>query len=108
MGYLGRVSPGAADPQPQIKKTGGSAGCQSSICWYAKRTRQVCTLKPGAVKRSALAQDPREQLSSRACPKGQKNLHELELAALSVASASTKRGSTKEPRGARRKPGHFP
>lgn len=56
---------------------------------------------------SALTQGPREQLGSPAFPRGHKKLHEPELAALSVASASMECGTAREPRGTRRKPRHF-
>lgn len=110
MGYLGRVSPGPADPQHQIKKTGNFEDHQNST-WCAGRARRACTLKPGAVNGTGNSLCPhtghREQLGSPTFPRSPKNLHEPELAALSLASTSTERSSAREPRGARRKPGHF-
>lgn len=49
MGHLGRASSGPADPQPLIKRIGGSADHQNLTCWCAKRARRVYTLQPGAV-----------------------------------------------------------
>lgn len=56
---------------------------------------------------SALLQGPREQLGCPAFPRSPKNLHEQDFAALSTASASTERGSARQPRRERKKPGHF-